>query len=53
MAGWRISVADPDNKDRKNQFVFERKGIFSWKLERIELPSHKAAAPAVAPKPAA
>ncbi len=38
----RISVENPDVKGRKNQFVFERKGIFSWKLERIELPTRKA-----------
>ena len=49
----RISVADPDNKDRKNQFVFERKVIFSWKLERIELPLHKTPATPAAAKPAA
>ena len=38
----RISVENPDVVGRKNQFVFERKGIFSWKLERIELPARKA-----------
>ena len=42
----RISVTDPDAKMRKTEFVFERKGIFNWKLERIVLPTRKAAAPA-------
>ena len=37
----RISVENPDVPGRKNQFVFERKGIFSWKLERIELATHR------------
>ncbi len=41
----RISVENPDAPGRKNQFVFERKGIFSWKLERIEL-APRAAKPA-------
>ncbi len=34
----RITVADPDDRTHTTQFVFERKGIFSWKLERITLP---------------
>ena len=37
----RISVENLDAPGRKNQFVFERKGIFSWKLERIELAPRK------------
>ena len=41
----RISVADPDDRTRKTQFVFERKGVFVWRLERIVLPAR-------APKPA-
>ena len=46
----RISVANADQKTRKNEFVFERKGIFSWKLERIELPTRRTApAAALAP----
>jgi hypothetical protein len=44
----RISVADPDNRTRKTQFVFERKGVFDWKLERIVLPAHAAPRPAKA-----
>ena len=40
----RISVADPDNKTHRNQFVFERKGFFSWRLERIVLPTRNAPA---------
>ena len=49
-------MTDPDDTTRRTEFVFERKGIFNWKLERIVLPSHKAASgagPAVAAKPAA
>lgn len=46
----RINVTDPDDKSRRTEFVFERKGIFDWKLERIVLPARKAAP---APKPAA
>jgi hypothetical protein len=34
----RIAVADPNNKARKTEFTFERRGIFVWKLERIVLP---------------
>jgi hypothetical protein len=49
----RISVADPDDKTRRTEFVFERKGIFNWKLERIVLPTRRAPAPTAAPKPAA
>ena len=49
----RISLTDPDAKTRKTEFVFERKGFFSWKLERIVLPTRKApAAPPAAPSPA-
>ena len=51
----RINVTDPDDTTRRTEFVFERKGIFSWKLERIVLPSKKpaTAAPAATAKPAA
>lgn len=45
----RITVADPDNKTRKTQFVFERRGVFDWKLERIVLPARIAPRPAQAP----
>lgn len=44
----RISVTDPDEATRKTQFVFERKGVFDWKLERILLP-HGASKPQKAP----
>lgn len=51
----RINVTDPGEQSRRTEFVFERKGFFNWKLERIVLPSKKAptAAPATAAKPAA
>ena len=49
----RISVSDPDAKARKTEFVFERKGIFNWKLERIVLPTRKPSAPVAAPSHAA
>ena len=45
----RISVADGEDKTRRTEFVFERKGIFNWKLERIVLPTRKAPTPAAAP----
>jgi hypothetical protein len=48
----RISVADPDDKTRKTEFVFERKGVYSWKLERIVLPTRRAPSPATTPAPA-
>ena len=44
----RISVTDAEDRTRKTEFVFERKGIFNWKLERIVLPTRRAPAP-VAP----
>jgi hypothetical protein len=41
----RISVSDPDDKTRKTQFVFERKGVFVWRLERIVPPARTAPHP--------
>ena len=40
----RITVADPAVPDRKTGFTFTRRGVFDWKLARIELPGGKAKA---------
>jgi hypothetical protein len=42
----RITVAAPNDKTRKTEFTFERRGIFVWKLVRIVLPGRPAQAPA-------
>lgn len=47
----RINVKDPDDPTRKTEFVFERKGFFSWKLERIVLPPRKTPTPTPAAPP--
>jgi hypothetical protein len=40
----RITVADPAAPEHKTGFTFTRRGVFEWKLARIELPGRKAQA---------
>jgi hypothetical protein len=42
----RIGVSDPGPPARTTEFTFTRKGIFTWKLTRIELPARAKANPA-------
>ncbi len=39
----RIAVADPAAPGRKTRFTFTRRGVFTWKLARIDLPRRGAA----------
>jgi hypothetical protein len=36
---FRVTAADPSRADKPLGFVMERRGLFSWKLIRIELPA--------------
>ena len=36
---FRVTAADPNNRDKPLSFVMKRQGLVTWKLVRIELPA--------------